>query len=164
MPPTFVLDTSALLAGRPLALGGPSLVPPEVLAEVQKPGRAARNVEYLLAAGLTVCAASAQGLAKARAAAQATGDGPRLSPADLAVLGLALDHGATIVTDDYRIQNVARRLALATEGRAQSGIQEAWVWVYRCVGCGRVTPEDPRECRVCGSATKPVRARPGQKP
>ncbi|HVL46972.1 MAG TPA: NOB1 family endonuclease [Candidatus Thermoplasmatota archaeon] len=164
MDAPLVLDTSALLSGRPVRLAGATYVPPEVLDEMRRPGASARNLEYLLAAGLAVRAATPGALAAARAAAERTGDLPRLSRADLAVLALAVDLGARIATDDYRVQNVAVALGIAHEGRAERGITEAWTWVYRCNGCRRVHATDPGACPVCGAATRAVRARPGQKP
>ena len=45
-------------------------------------------------------------------ASQSTGDSKRLSPVDIDLLALAKDMDATILTDDYSIQNTAKFLGV----------------------------------------------------
>ena len=158
----FVLDTSALLSGAPPSPSlGTLLLPQGVLSEMAREGRDRRALDYLLETGLKVMAVDPEALAEAREAARKTGDLPRMSEVDLEVLAAAIAHGGTILTDDYRIQNVATTLGIASRGHAQRGIREVreWTWVHRCKGCKRTYPEARAECDVCGSEVRTSRAR-----
>ncbi len=105
----------------------------------------------------------------ARRAGAASGDLPRLSPVDLDVLALALDGGHELVTDDYRMQNTARKAGLVVHALATTGAREVWSWVWRCVGCRKehdVASDAPSarrgngpDCDVCGSPTQMKRRR-----
>ena len=98
-----------------------------------------------------------ESLAIVDAAAAKSGDASRLSPVDRTVLALALDVGGTILSDDYSIQNVARILGIGFRPVGMAGIKKVVKWNYRCVGCGKWFKEDPRECPICGSATRGYR-------
>jgi UPF0271 protein len=89
---------------------------------------------------------------RARDAAAASGEREALSPADIDVLALAVQIGAAVVTDDYAIQNVARRLRVTViplHQKGTSGIR----WRFRCTGCGRYFREQG-DCPVCGAPVK----------
>lgn len=156
----LVLDTSALLAGRPLGPGEDTLVPLAVVAELRPGGRDRRHLDHLLAAGARTTDADATSRARVRDEATRGGDLARLSPADVDVLAVALATQGTLVTDDYTVQNVARRLGIPTQGIQQQGIREAYTFVARCTGCRRVLDAPaPAECPVCGSPVKTIRQR-----
>ncbi|HWG90682.1 MAG TPA: PIN domain-containing protein [Candidatus Thermoplasmatota archaeon] len=158
----YVLDTSAILAGTPPSPSlGTLYIPEGVLGEIAIEGPTRRALDFLIEAGAKVVQAPAGALRQAREAAQATGDLPRMSEVDLTVLALGLERKATLLTDDYRIQNVARRLGIPFRAMAQRGITEErhHAWVYRCAGCKRVYPTARPDCDVCGSIVKQVRAR-----
>ena len=87
-----------------------------------------------------------------RDAAKDTGDASVLSETDTRLIALAHDEEATLVTDDYAMQNVASRLGLETRGAGKDEIEEERDWRYQCVGCGRVYDEK-KPCEVCGSET-----------
>ena len=87
-----------------------------------------------------------------REAARETGDASVLSGVDVRLVALAYDEEATLVTDDYAMQNVASRLGVGARGVGKERIEEERDWRYQCQGCGRVHDESGR-CRVCGSET-----------
>lgn len=93
-----------------------------------------------------------ESLKKTADAARETGDLDGLSEADLDVIALALEHKATIISDDYRIQNVASALGLHYETVSQDGIKRKVKWVKFCRGCNKtyVQSDSIRECPVCG--------------
>jgi UPF0271 protein len=84
-------------------------------------------------------------------AATTTGDGTELSRTDTRLLAAALELDATLVTDDYAMQNVADALDVAVESIAQEGIDERRDWDYQCQGCGRVYDDHRDRCEICGS-------------
>lgn len=96
---------------------------------------------------------------RVRVAGESTGDAHRLSPTDRDLLALALELGATLVTDDYSIQNLGRLLGVPFEPVLTPGIKETWTWSYRCTGCGRTWPEWHEECPTCGSPLKTAKPR-----
>src|SRR3989304_3624719 len=102
-----VLDAPPFLTGRPFA--GELSTVPEVLAEVHRHG-VRLPLEAILETQVTVRQPSREAMDAVRVASGATGDAPRLSPTDAALLALAKDLGAVLVTDDYSIDRKSTRL------------------------------------------------------
>lgn len=146
----YVLDSSALLSGKPMPPVCDCMVSPAVAAEVRN-GRAGRALDFLLEAGLRVQAPNAERVRAVHAAAAKTGDSLRVSPADVEALALALETGATLLTDDYSMQNLATVEGIAFQAISQRGIAQVWSWVRRCRGCKKEWPEGVAECPDCGS-------------
>lgn len=151
-----VLDASALLTGRQFP--GELLTVPGVLREVRRHGLTPQ-LEAILETQVRVLSPAEEALGRVRAASEGTGDAPRLSPTDRDLVALALETGATLVTDDYSIQNLCRALVVPYESVLMPGIKETWQWSYRCTGCGRTWPDWHAECPVCGSALRTARPR-----
>jgi UPF0271 protein len=90
-------------------------------------------------------------LARVERAARTTGDATELSDTDRRLLAAAFELGATLVTDDYAMQNVADELDVAVDGIRKDGIDERRDWDYQCQGCGRVYDGHRERCEVCGA-------------
>lgn len=75
--------------------------------------------------------------------------GEELSEADVAVVALALEREAVVVSDDYGVQNVASYLDVAFEGFLKDEIEDELAWTYRCTVCGEET-ESKGDCPHCG--------------
>ena len=88
---------------------------------------------------------------RVRRAAENTGDGAVLSDTDVSLLAAAFELDATLVTDDYAMQNIASRLDVNAEVIAQDGIAEERDWSFQCQGCGREFDENKERCPICGS-------------
>ena len=84
-------------------------------------------------------------------AARETGDAETLSRTDVRLLATAFELDATLVTDDYAMQNVAEKLDVAVDVIAQEGIDERLDWQFQCQGCGRVFEDNHDRCEICGS-------------
>ena len=84
-------------------------------------------------------------------AAGETGDADALSRTDRRLLATAFELDATLVTDDYAMQNVAESLDVDIDVIAQDGIDERRDWRFQCQGCGRTFDDDDDRCRICGS-------------
>jgi UPF0271 protein len=147
-----VIDASVLLHARIAFDRQAYLAPNSVLLEVHD-----ERVKELVDASLRskrlrVADPGRAAVQKVVCAASETGDIASLSPADLDVLALALEKKAVVVSDDYAIQNTARRLGLTVETGAQDGIKEVVTWVNVCEGCGRTYSVSKKAlCSVCGS-------------
>lgn len=151
-----VLDASALLTGRQFP--GDQATVPGVLRELRRHGMTPQ-LEAVLDTQVRVLSPGSKACDRVRAASESTGDAHRLSPTDRDLLALALELGATLVTDDYSVQNLARILGIPYEPILTPGIRETWTWSYRCTGCGRTWPQWHEECPVCGSPLKTARPR-----
>jgi UPF0271 protein len=145
----LVLDTSLFFIEYPL--DGELVTTPSVVAELVDL-RSKCRYETLLAQGLQVHLPPKQALARVREAARHTGDLERLSPADIDILALALDHGGTILSDDFAVQNVAQKLAVPVQPVQQRRAKKR-IWKFRCSGCGRFSKE-PGDCPICGLPIK----------
>lgn len=147
-----VLDTSALMTGRPF--DGELFTTDEVLRELRKLDALTPQLETFLAVKVRIVSPSREAVAAIRRRSEGTGDAHRLSPTDIQLLAVASDLGATIVTDDYSIQNVAGEMGLSFEPIMERGITEIVRWRYRCSGCGRSFEGWVDPCPVCGARVR----------
>jgi UPF0271 protein len=157
----FIIDTSAILSGKPIRLDNISIVTtPAVSNELSPGGRDFRTFELLKETGLAIHAPSKEAINRVKKTAQETGDDSRLSLADIEIVALAIDinkesnQEATILTDDYSIQNIASTLQIKFQVFSQKGITKKFKWVSRCPGCKKQFNEITKICPVCGTITK----------
>lgn len=145
----LVLDASAFFSEIPVR--GPAWTTHSVVEELVDL-HAKLRFEALAATGLQVRGPQKEYLDRVCEAALKTGDADVLSSTDRDILALALELKATLVTDDFAIQNVAHNLDIKTQSIRQRPAR-AIRWRYRCSGCGRYWQE-PGDCPVCGAAIK----------
>ncbi|MEF8848573.1 MAG: NOB1 family endonuclease [Candidatus Thermoplasmatota archaeon] len=157
----FVLDTSAILSGKPIDISEGKLISPiGVSKEIRPGGRTYRNFQFLKEKKLRVRAPLEKNVEKIKEVSKKTGDLDRLSDTDLEVLALAYEikknreNKAVILTDDYSIQNVACELSVDFENISQKRITKKFKWFYRCSGCGKKFKKNVKRCPICGSKTK----------
>jgi UPF0271 protein len=157
----FIIDTSAILSGKPIRFDNVSIVTvPAVSDELNPGGRDFRTFELLKETGLAIHAPSKEAINRVKKTAQETGDDSRLSFADIEIVALAIDINkepdkeATILSDDYSIQNVASTLQIKFQGFSQKGITKKFKWVSRCPGCKKQFSEITKICPICGTKTK----------
>ncbi len=134
---------------------------PKVVEEVRDP-ESRSFIEGLISAGkVRVLVPSTESVEAVKKAARRTGELDELSEADVEVLALAYELKATLLTDDYNLQNIARTIGIKFK-TLKRGIKRVIRWNYVCVGCGRHFPEMPPKgaCPDCGS---PVRLIPRKK-
>ena len=157
-----ILDTSAILSGKPINLDDAKMVTTPGISEELKPGgRDYQSFNYLTERGLSIHAPSKESIDKVKNISIETGDSYRLSKADIEIIALALDiknneNEAIILTDDYSIQNVANVLNIKFEAISQSGITKRFKWIGRCRGCGKKFKENIKICPICGAEIKTV--------
>jgi UPF0271 protein len=157
----IILDTSAILSGKPIHFSDATLVTtPAISDELTPGGKDYQRFEFLKETGLTIHAPSKEALYEVKKTAKETGDDRRLSRADIELLALAIDLNkepdtdATILTDDYSIQNVATALRIHFLGFSQHVITQKFKWVSRCPGCGKRFNEPVDICPICGTKTR----------
>ena len=162
-PKVVIIDTSALLSGKPIHIeNAEMLTTPAVAAELKPGGRDYRTFQLLQEKGLLIESPSQESLQKIKKTAEQTGDIQRVSPADIEILALALDikkagdREPILLTDDYSIQNVADAAQIPFQSFSQQGITKRFKWFCRCPGCGKQFREPVKICPVCGTETKAV--------
>ena len=147
---TYLLDASAFIYG--MIPGGEIMTPSRVYAEVKD---AQSRLKLEVMQGLIVRDPSDAYIASVEAASASTGDDKRISLPDRDLLALAMEEKAAgkevdILTDDYSVQNVAKKLGISTTALRQKRIKYKVVWEKRCMGCNRIYKEG-ETCEVCGS-------------
>jgi len=88
---------------------------------------------------------------RVKQAANGTGDLGVLSETDIRLLAAAMELDATLVTDDYAMQNVADALDVPVDVIAKAGIEERRDWHFQCQGCGQEFDEHHDRCPICGA-------------
>ncbi|WP_101294209.1 NOB1 family endonuclease [Halegenticoccus soli] len=121
------------------------------LVQEELEGEHAFRFDAMEGAGMHIHIPADGTVEKVRRAAVETGDREVLSETDIRLLAAAFELDATLVTDDYAMQNVADRLGIAVEVIARDGITEQRSWIFQCAGCGREFDEHRDRCPVCGS-------------
>jgi UPF0271 protein len=138
---------------------GELYITPAVEGEMRPGGRMRRKLDFYLEAKIKVQAPSPESIAKVKELAGKTGDAARISETDAEVLALALDlgEGATVLTDDYSIQNLAKLLGVPYASMQMKGIKSVFHWDYVCSGCRRKYDAPRETCPECGSKIKTKR-------
>lgn len=153
----FVLDSSAFLSGKNLVTDKIDCYTTYSVINELESKQMKGTVELLFEIGLKVLDPSEDSRNRVKENAQATGDIARLSNTDIDILALALELNATIVTDDYSIQNIAEVAGIKYLPLAQKGIEKKIFWKYRCRGCGKYFSTFVPTCTICGSKVRTVR-------
>ncbi|GAA0206715.1 NOB1 family endonuclease [Halobaculum roseum] len=142
-----VLDSSAFIHGYDGDDETASI--PAVQAELT--GETALRFDAEEGAGMHIHVPGEGAIGRVRSAAEETGDLTELSDTDLRLLAAAFELDATLVTDDYAMQNVAERMDVRVRVIAREGISEERDWQFQCTGCGRTFDENRDRCPICGS-------------
>ena len=152
--PAFVLDSTAFYAGIPYQGSGRYFTTYLVLEEVRH-----HNVgSSLIHSRVQVTEPSPESMTRVKTTASKTGDIGALSQTDVSLLALALDlahsaGGASLVTDDFAVRNVAEVLSIPLAQTSMKGGE--WkniTWKIFCRGCGKqYTNPKLTVCSVCGT-------------
>ena len=146
-----VIDTAIFIQG----IDVEGFTTPKVVEEVKDP-ESRLFLEGLISAGkVRVLVPSKESVEAVKEAARRTGELEELSEADVEVLALAYELKATLLTDDYNLQNIAKTLGIPFR-TLKRGIKRVIRWNYVCIGCGKRFSEMPPEgvCSDCGSPVK----------
>ncbi len=152
--PAFVLDSTAFYSGIPYQGNGRYYTTYLVLQEVKH-----HNVgSSLIHTRVQVTEPSPESINKVKSTASKTGDMGALSQTDISLLALALDlthaeGGASLVTDDFAVRNVAEILSIPLSQTSMKGSE--WkniTWKIYCKGCEKqYTNPKLKRCPVCGT-------------
>ncbi|WP_418281091.1 NOB1 family endonuclease [Halorubrum sp. DTA98] len=142
-----ILDTSAFI--HQYTTDDDVVSVPEVHEELE--GENALRFDAMEGSGMTIHVPAPEAIDNVERSARGSGDAAELSDTDVRLIAAALELHATLVTDDYAMQNVAERLDIPVEPIARDGITEEREWRFQCVGCSRTFDENRDRCPICGS-------------
>ncbi len=157
------MDTSAFLAGYdPFRISEDQVTAPQVEEEIRQNSMTYLRFKTAVDSGkVIVKIPSEESLKRVEKCATDVGDTFYLSETDKNLLALAVDLAASecspqIVTDDYSIQNVGKRLGIEFVSLATFGIRRILEWMRYCPACHReyAANSTSTECLVCGTALK----------
>lgn len=158
------MDTSAFVAGfDPLKVDEKQVTAPKVEEEIRSNSMMSARFAAATESGkLLVRAPSERYLRGVEICATEVGDLFFLSETDKQVLALALELKVSncgnpqIVTDDYSIQNVAKRLGIESTSLVTFGIRRVLEWMRYCPACHKEYPANyaHSECETCGTQLK----------
>lgn len=168
----MVLDTSAFVGGfDPFSIGEEQIAPPLVEEEIKRNSMVTLRFNTAVESGrIRIIEPTLEFITKVKASATSVGDSFYLSETDIQVLALALELKARgedpqIVTDDYSIQNVAKKLDLKFVSMITFGIRRFLKWVRYCPACHRTYPANYKGtvCEICGTELKRKPQKPATK-
>jgi len=159
----LVLDTSAFLAGfDPFKVSEQQVTVPSVEEEIRTNSMTWVRFKAATENGeVTIRTPAPAALERVEECAIEVGDSFFLSGTDKQVLALALDLKTSgvipqVISDDYSIQNVAKRLGIEFTPLATFGIRRVLEWMRYCPACHREYAANcvSTECVVCGTELK----------
>ncbi len=159
----LILDSSAFLGGyNPNIISIKQYTIPEVFEEV-KSQQIKSLMEFSVETGkLLQHSPAINYVEKISTASIDSGDEFVLSEVDKKILALALDlqenYGLipTIITDDYSMQNIAKKLNINFKSVIEKGIKDLIKWKIYCPGCRKSFDSIPKTkiCPDCGTSLK----------
>jgi len=167
----LVLDTSAFISGfDPFSVQEELYTVPLVEQELVQGSLARLRFNTASEVGrIKVIVPNSESLDDAKRLSGEAGDVSHLSEVDMHILALAVQlkkNGLdpSIVTDDYSIQNVAKKIDVNFVSLITFGIRFFLQWLLYCPACHRSYPPDyqPKHCEICGTVLKrkPVKKTP----
>lgn len=157
----YVLDTSAILSGKPININDGILTTISKISDEIKPGGKDYKIfQFLIEKGLIINIPKEESINHIKKTIKEYGEEKRLSNTDIEILALAYDYKkenykkVIIITDDYSIQNIANILNLEYLTINQPGITKSFKWYPRCRGCGKKFKENISICPICGAEIK----------
>ena len=158
---SLVLDSTAFYAGIPFTGIDVYHTTSKVIKEVSHGQVRNAAIQSLLDVGRLIVLDPVETFAQhVKETARRSGDLRRVSDTDLSVVALALqlkemDDGATIISDDYSVENLASLFKINHAAVMTRGITRAVHWLVYCSGCGKAFGDRTLGvCDVCGTRLK----------
>jgi len=154
-----IVDASAIIAHDLILSLTNAITTPQILDELKDNASRLKADTALLMKSLKVIEPDQRYISTVVNLAKREGDIDKLSMADISLLALALQlknsgHEVLILTDDYTIMNVARKLDLSYRPIKTPGIKATLKWIKYCPHCGVTYKSELSNCPVCGASLK----------
>ena len=149
-----ILDASAFYTGVPFGSSNVCYTTSLVYEEIKHIKKNLKVLETLLETNrLKIRDPNKKSLMAATQASINTGDYQQLSKQDLSILALCIELNGQLISDDFAISNVAKKLDLKISPLMTNGIKDVGKWVHYCPGC-RSNHQNGKECPRCGTPLK----------
>jgi len=146
-----ILDASAFYAGIPFASSEKSFTTQDVFDEIKHIKKDHKAIEMILETKrLEIMTPESEYIKKVLLKSKDTGDFQNLSTGDISVIALCLQLKAELVTDDFAVSNLAKKLNLTVVPVMTNGITRIANWIYFCSGCEKTFSEISK-CPLCGN-------------
>ncbi|MBP2143676.1 UPF0271 protein [Methanococcus voltae] len=145
-----ILDASAFIHGyNPMLEEGEHFTTNNIVEEV----KTKEDIVFLALESnrVKIMEPSAEILNIVKETALKTGDA--VSDNDMEILALAIQLSGVLYTDDYGIQNVAKKFETKVKNINMEGIKKEFIWRKMCKGCKKLynVNYSNETCEVCGS-------------
>lgn len=149
-----MLDASAFYAGIPFASSQKHNTTPDVHDEVRHIKANHGAIDTLIDIGrLVIMSPSRESVHKVKQTAKNSGELCELSPADVSVIALCVEHSGRLITDDYAVSNVAKLMGIDVVPVMTRGTRQLRRWIRYCPSCKQDMGVEHR-CGVCGGNAK----------
>ncbi len=162
----YVLDTTAFIARWPLYSPiDVKLVTTENVIREVRDKYSREGLELATSLGrIEIVNPPREYLSMAKRIAQKEGLDKNLSLTDLSIIAVSLylldqQNSIVIVTDDYKLQNIAAKLRINFVPLRTRGISEIATYKKRCIACGYTAVLSEDTCPICGSPLKLVKTK-----
>ncbi len=146
-----ILDASAFYAGIPFGSQIESYTTPQVFDEIRHIKKNHDALGILLETKrLQIIEPEKKYKDLVTKMAKVTGDFQKLSKEDISSIALCLQLNGELITDDFAISNVTKKLGLMVVPLMTSGIKNVGNWIHYCPGCHK-NFLDSSECPICGT-------------
>jgi endoribonuclease Nob1 len=147
----FVLDATAFYQGFPLRVNRKCITTELIVREVSHLMKDLCPINLLIEAKkICVERPKEKTVSYTRSMSTRIGDS-KISPSDISVVALAVDHRGTIVSDDHRVCNLSTIMSVPCLQLSSSGIKTLRKWTKYCRVCAKKYSYDENTCLICGS-------------
>ncbi|MDP9197458.1 MAG: hypothetical protein M3O24_02715 [Thermoproteota archaeon] len=148
----FVLDATAFYQGFHLRVSEKCITSDLIMNEVSHIGKNISLMSFLIEGQkISVLEPKQESVNRVKTMAEQVGDS-RISASDISIISLAIDYGGTVVSDDYRVSNLAHILRVPTKNLASHGIRGIRKWTKFCNECRKQYPSSASSCSICGNS------------
>lgn len=148
----FVLDATAFYQGFHLRVSEKCITTDQIINEVSHIRKNISLMSFLIEGQkISILEPKQESINRVKTIARQIGDS-KISGPDISVISLAIDYGGTIVSDDYRVCNLAEVMCIRTWNLASYGIKGIRKWTKFCKECRKQYSSSASSCSICGNS------------
>jgi rRNA maturation endonuclease Nob1 len=148
----FVLDATAFYQGFHLRTSEKCITTELIINEVSHIRKNISLMSFLIEGQkISILEPKQESVDRVKTVARQIGDS-KISAPDISVISLAIEYGGTIVSDDYRVCNLAHVLCVPTWNLASYGIKGIRKWTKFCKECRKQYSSNASSCSICGNS------------
>ena len=149
-----VLDSSAFYAGIPFTSQSTHYVTTLVYDEIKHIKKNHDALQILINTNrLLVKQPQTEFEERVKICAKKTGDIHSLSEGDISCIALSLELNTELISDDFAVTNVSKKLGINTIPLMTNGIKIVGKWIFYCPACKKDFSNE-KNCLLCGNKLK----------